>query len=246
MKSSKRSPILSWVENKQKLICYVHEEETKITKHCTEIEGDCKCCPAAGLDLAPSNVNKKAWATGWCRWNRTEVVNGCEETARQPLTVLSKVSRIMQCLVRPSNCSPLCRCQLWLAVMHRTVVEFQPVPVQSMCPRWNTRAAYIGKTSCESFGAAHKAKAVGFINTDWIPFGSTDPRMALGIGKSHQPTSSYWQDGWNSCINWTIPFKGEEKSQKKGSQRLWIKNFPHFCLGQAWKPRKPKRSRSYS
>lgn len=79
----------------------------KITKHCTEIEGDYKCGPRVGLDIARSNVNNKVWAAGW--WNRTDVVNGCGGNTAA-LMVLSKVSRLIRCLVQPSNCSPLCRC----------------------------------------------------------------------------------------------------------------------------------------
>lgn len=46
----------------------------KITKHCTEIEGDCKCCPVAVLAPAPSNVNKK---------KKSELLDGADETEQK-------------------------------------------------------------------------------------------------------------------------------------------------------------------
>lgn len=109
------------------------------------------------------------------------MVNGCEGDGdgTAALRVLSKVSPVMQCLVQPSNCSPLCRCWLRIAVMHRTVCR--------PCVPDETRALLVlGKTSCESFGAARRTKVVGFMNTDWISIGLRDPRMVLGTRKCHR------------------------------------------------------------
>lgn len=137
------------------------------------------------------------------------------EEARQLLVVPSKVSRLMRRRVQPSNCSALRWCRFWLAGMRTTVLEFRPAPAQTMCLRWNTRPAYIGETSCESFWAANKTKSLPLLNTGWISVCLRDPRQVMGIRKCHPHYLKVASSRRRICVDWTVPFKGEENKSLK-------------------------------